>query len=136
MKKILFLLTFFIISISPLLSLEFENGVHLINEDNISYKIVYTNTILTTTICFVSKPAYTIKNGLAPARLRTVKGFKILSEEKSGFNSSKITAIIGPQTTVNCLCVRSCSIDIIDTAKINSLNGKTVIIKNEKLTIK
>jgi hypothetical protein len=126
----LFLTTF-------LYSQEFSNGTHLINNDDKTYTIKYTEYTLSTRICNCIKPTPKIKNGLVAASMRNdVSGFHIISRiDTSMIGGSEITAIIDPNTTINCLSVNMASLEIAGIGKIASASGKTIIINNGKIAM-
>ncbi len=133
MKKILIILL--LLFSFPLLALKFKNGVHLINQDNRVYKVIYTdNSGLSTAICWVSRSSKKIKNGIVPAVMRSVKGFKIISRSTEMVNS-KITALVSPETRIYCLCARGCSLEIVGIEKIGFIQNKIILIKDGKVII-
>ncbi len=126
-----FILFCIVFSWNPLTNAcEFETGVSLRNEDNVTYKIHYSPMTSTTRICWIKKPTDKIKNGIGWAHHRKIKGFKILEEKSSGILSSILTAAIDPHTEVCCLCVNRCTIKIEKIGKFSVGNGKTIVIKH------
>lgn len=116
---------------------EYRNGTHLINKDNKTYTIKYTEYTLSARICNCTKSTPGIKNGLVAASMRNdVTGFHIISRiDTSKIGGSEITAIIDPKTKINCLSVNMASLEIDGIGNIASASGKTIIITNGKITL-
>ncbi len=116
--------------------INFNTGVHLINEDDTTYTVVYREYTLTTRICQCIKPTPTMKNGLVPASMReAIPGWSILSTKAQG-RWSEITATIAPHTTVSCLGVNLGSLTVEGVGNTAGLYDQLVVIKNGKLVKK
>jgi hypothetical protein len=127
---------FFLLT-SCLYSQGFRNGAHLINNDDKSYTIKYTEYTLSTRICNCTKPTPNIKNGLVAASMRNeIKGFHIISSiDTSMIGGTEITASIAPNTKIHCLSVNMASLEIAGIGNIESPSDKTIIITNGKITV-
>lgn len=120
-----------------LYSQEYRNGTHLINNDDKSYTIKYTEYTLSTRICNCTKPTPKIKNGLVAASMRNdIKGFHIISIiDTSMIGGTEITASIAPNAKIYCLSVNIASLEIVGIGSIASPSNKTIIISDGKIKV-
>jgi len=114
---------------------QFENGVHLINEDAVEHTVIYTESILPSTrICRCVTPTESMKNGLNPVHFRTnVKGFTVIRIHKKDNLTQEVTARIAPHAKIFCLSLSIESFHISGTGNLKLIRNGTIFISNGKI---
>ena len=114
--------------------IDFFTGANIYNKDKQSYSISYKFEARTR-VCFVRKPTAEIKRSLSTTLSRDAKGLRIISRDFDGENAA-ITASIDAGSKVYCLCTDDCEITVGTLGTRVVGQGKTLIIKKGKLTVR
>lgn len=111
---------------------DFSNGVHVINEDTISYDFhFYTSGLGSTRICWISNPTEGTKNGIAPLIYRSNNGLISHQEEFR----QRMTGTFQPQSEICCFTATGTTITIEGFGEVTIRNNSTLLFRDAKLWV-
>jgi len=114
----------------------FRDGTHVVNEDDVIYELKYVMDEMTTAICDVVEPTPEVRRGLGAAADRVVPGFEVISREPADPGlSSRVVAHISGRTTVSCLCVADCAVEVVGAGHAPA-SQQTIVIRGGALHLK
>lgn len=122
---------------------DYRNGVHLVNEDSVSYSFIYSVGTLSSRICWINKPTESIKKGIVPLEFRSQNGLTPVESETASSNEppqfntpmKKMRGEIEPHSEICCLSATDRSITIEGVGKVTLKSGSTLLFKKGKLWI-
>ncbi len=118
----------------------FSNGVHLVNLDDAFHRFDVGPFQMTTKICEIARPTADIKRGIAEAQTRKPPGIEFATRlgdaRATGLGGGTLEARIHPRTSVACLCVRPCAIELESGEKLAAPSGATIVIENGRLRLR